>query len=61
LGVSQNESVHPKLESQPNSDENPESQQTLAKGVEKKLKPLVITVLDACGCVKSTPAQEGSS
>jgi hypothetical protein len=30
LGVSQNESVHPKLESQPSPDENPESQQTLA-------------------------------
>jgi hypothetical protein len=32
LGVSQNESVHPKLESQPSPDENPESQQTLARG-----------------------------
>ncbi|MET4296760.1 hypothetical protein ABIB06_007499, partial [Bradyrhizobium sp. LB8.2] len=31
LGISQNESVHPKLESQPSPDENPESQQTLAK------------------------------
>jgi hypothetical protein len=30
LGVSQNESVHPKLESQTNPDENPESKQTLA-------------------------------
>jgi hypothetical protein len=30
LGVSQNESVHPQLESQPSPDENPESQQTLA-------------------------------
>ncbi|MET4297110.1 hypothetical protein ABIB06_007897, partial [Bradyrhizobium sp. LB8.2] len=30
LGISQNESVHPKLESQPSPDENPESQQTLA-------------------------------
>src|SRR6188768_1351242 len=29
LGVSQNESVHPKLESQPSPHENPESQQTL--------------------------------
>ena len=29
LGVSQNESVHPKLESQPSPDENPKSQQTL--------------------------------
>jgi hypothetical protein len=29
LGVGQNESVHPKLESQPSSNENPESQQTL--------------------------------
>ena len=26
----------------------------LAKGVEKKLKPLVITILDARGCVKVT-------
>ncbi len=33
----------------------------LAKGVEKKLKPLVITVLDARGCVKVTAAQDGSS
>ncbi len=30
MGVSQNESVHPQLESQPSPDENPESQQTLA-------------------------------
>jgi hypothetical protein len=30
LGVSQNESVHPQLESQPGPDENPKSQQTLA-------------------------------
>jgi hypothetical protein len=30
LGVSQNESFHPKLESQPSSNENPESQQALA-------------------------------
>jgi hypothetical protein len=29
LGVSQNESVHPQLDSQPSPDENPESQQTL--------------------------------
>ena len=29
MGVSQNESVHPKLESQPSQDENPESKQTL--------------------------------
>ena len=28
----------------------------LAKGVEKKLKPLVVTVLDARGCVKITAA-----
>src|SRR5256886_17601458 len=33
----------------------------LAKGVEKKLKPLVITILDARGCVKVTAAQEGTS
>jgi signal transduction histidine kinase len=31
LGVSQNESIHPKLESQPTLDENPESQQTLVQ------------------------------
>jgi len=29
LGVAQHESFHPKLESQPSSDENPESQQAL--------------------------------
>ena len=33
----------------------------LAKAVEKKLKPLVITVLDARGCVKITAAQDGTS
>jgi uncharacterized protein GlcG (DUF336 family) len=33
----------------------------LAKGVEKKLKPLVVTVLDARGCVKVTAAQDGTS
>lgn len=33
----------------------------LAKGVEKKLKPLVVTVLDARGCVKITAAQDGTS
>ena len=31
------------------------------KGVEKKLKPLVITILDARGCVKMTAAQDGAS
>src|SRR3954468_21567198 len=33
----------------------------LAKGVEKKLKPLVVTVLDARGCVKICAAQDGTS
>jgi uncharacterized protein GlcG (DUF336 family) len=33
----------------------------LAKGIEKKLKPLVITVLDARGCVKASAAQDGTS
>ncbi|MGE9009805.1 GlcG/HbpS family heme-binding protein [Leptospira interrogans] len=33
----------------------------LAKGVEKRLKPLVITILDARGCVKVTAAQDGTS
>src|SRR3954470_8932885 len=33
----------------------------LAKGVEKKFKPLVITVLDARGCVKISAAQDGTS
>ena len=33
----------------------------LAKGVEKKLKPLVITVLDVRGCVKISAAQDGTS
>jgi uncharacterized protein GlcG (DUF336 family) len=33
----------------------------LAKGVEKKLKPLVITILDARGCVKIAAAQDGTS
>ena len=33
----------------------------LAKAVEKKIKPLVITVLDARGAVKITAAQDGTS
>ena len=33
----------------------------LAKAIEKKLKPLVITVLDARGCVKISAAQDGTS
>jgi uncharacterized protein GlcG (DUF336 family) len=33
----------------------------LAKGVEKKLKPLVVAVLDARGCVKISAAQDGTS
>ena len=33
----------------------------LAKGVEKKFKPLVITILDARGAVKVTAAQDGTS
>jgi uncharacterized protein GlcG (DUF336 family) len=33
----------------------------LAKAVERKLKPLVVTVLDARGCVKTTAAQDGTS
>src|SRR5216684_1736214 len=33
----------------------------LAKGAEKKLKPLVVTVLDARGCVKVSAAQDGTS
>ena len=33
----------------------------LAKGIEKKLKPLVVTILDARGCVKASAAQDGTS
>jgi uncharacterized protein GlcG (DUF336 family) len=33
----------------------------LAKGTEKKLKPLVVTVLDVLGCVKISAAQDGTS
>ena len=33
----------------------------LAKGLEKKLKPLVVTVLDVRGCVKISAAQDGTS
>jgi uncharacterized protein GlcG (DUF336 family) len=33
----------------------------LAKGVEKKLKPLVVAVLDARGCIKAPAAQDGTS
>lgn len=33
----------------------------LAKGIEKKLKPLAIAVLDARGCVKASLAQDGAS
>jgi uncharacterized protein GlcG (DUF336 family) len=33
----------------------------LAKGIERKLKPLVVTVLDVRGCVKASAAQDGTS
>jgi len=33
----------------------------LAKGVEKKLKPLVVTILDVRGAVKLAAAQDGTS
>ena len=33
----------------------------LAKGVELKVKPLVVAVLDARGCVKAMMAQDGTS
>jgi uncharacterized protein GlcG (DUF336 family) len=33
----------------------------LAKGGEKKLKPLVVAVLDARGCIKALAAQDGTS
>jgi uncharacterized protein GlcG (DUF336 family) len=33
----------------------------LAKGAEKKLKPLCVVVLDARGCVKISAAQDGTS
>ena len=33
----------------------------LAKGIEKKLKPLVVTILDARGCIKASAAQDGTS
>ena len=33
----------------------------LAKGAEKKLKPLCVMVLDARGCVKVSAAQDGTS
>jgi uncharacterized protein GlcG (DUF336 family) len=33
----------------------------LAKVIEKKLKPMAITVLDARGCVKASLAQDGTS
>ena len=33
----------------------------LAKGVALKLKPLVVTILDARGCTKVTAAQDGTS
>jgi uncharacterized protein GlcG (DUF336 family) len=33
----------------------------LAKGVENKLKPLVVAILDARGCTKLTAAQDGTS
>src|ERR1700741_2272971 len=41
LGVCQNESVHPELESQPRSDENPESQQTLVSRSSANLVPWI--------------------
>jgi uncharacterized protein GlcG (DUF336 family) len=33
----------------------------LAKGLEKKLKPLAVMVLDARGCIKISAAQDGTS
>ena len=33
----------------------------LAAATDKKLKPLVVTVLDARGCVKASAAQDGTS
>jgi len=48
LGVSQNESVHPKLESQPSPDENPESQQTLVLG-SKSGELLEVQSASSCG------------
>src|ERR1700716_3300527 len=33
----------------------------LAKGAEKKLKPICVVVLDARGCVKVSAAQDGTS
>ena len=33
----------------------------LAKGVEKKLKPICVVVLDPRGCVKASAAQDGTS
>ena len=33
----------------------------LAKGLEKKLKPLAVMVLDARGCIKASAAQDGTS
>ncbi|WP_445492814.1 GlcG/HbpS family heme-binding protein [Rhodopseudomonas sp. RCAM05734] len=33
----------------------------LAKVIEKKMKPMAITVLDARGCVKASLAQDGTS
>src|SRR3981189_3212747 len=33
----------------------------LAKGVEKKLNPICVVVLDARGCVKASAAQDGTS
>jgi uncharacterized protein GlcG (DUF336 family) len=33
----------------------------LAKGIEKKLKPLAVVVLDVRGCVKLSAAQDGTS
>ena len=33
----------------------------LAKAIEKKLKPLCVTILDARGCTKITAAQDGTS
>src|SRR5215471_17284874 len=38
LGVSQNESLHPTLESQSSTDENPKSQQALVRGTDRSSK-----------------------
>src|SRR5208283_6166891 len=55
LGVTQNESVHLKLESQPDSDVNPESKQTLVLQLRLKFILSLVVGVGGDGLMLSSP------